>query len=97
MSDHHAIIVTNQIQHYQPQKLTPKENNVLKLIMIRMLTALSDKKLYDETKLEITMDNQKDIFKATGRMIVDEGWTLVERTLSAPVSYTHLYAGSVPL
>lgn len=83
VSDHHAIIVTNQIQHYQPQKLTPKENNVLKLIMIRMLTALSDKKLYDETKLEITMDNQKDIFKATGRMIVDEGWTLVERTLSA--------------
>lgn len=83
VSDHHAIIVTNQIQHYQPQKLTPKENNVLKLIMIRMLTALSDKKLYDETKLEITMDNQKDIFKATGRIIVDEGWTLVERTLSA--------------
>ena len=83
VSDHHAIIVTNNIHQYQPQKLTPRENNVLKLIMIRMIVALSGKKVYDETKLEITLDNQKDIFKATGRIIVDEGWTLVERTLSA--------------
>ena len=83
VSDHHAIIVTNNIHQYQPQKLTLRENNVLKLIMIRMIVALSGKKVFDETKLEITMDNQKDIFKATGRIIIDEGWTLVERTLSA--------------
>ncbi|MBQ5658133.1 MAG: DNA topoisomerase III, partial [Peptococcaceae bacterium] len=82
VSDHHAIIVTNNIHQYQPQKLTLRENNVLKLIMIRMIVALSDKKVYDETKLEITMDNQKDIFKATGRMIVDEGWTQVEQVLT---------------
>lgn len=83
VSDHHAIIVTNRIQLYQPNRLTQRENNVLKLIMIRMIVALSGKKIFDETKLEITMDNQKDIFKATGRIILDEGWTLVERTLSA--------------
>lgn len=83
VSDHHAIIVTNNIHQYQPQKLTQRENNVLKLIMIRMIVALSGKKIYDETKLEITLDNQKDIFKATGRIIAEEGWTLVERTLSA--------------
>lgn len=83
VSDHHAIIVTNNIHQYQPQKLTPRENNVLKLIMIRMIVALSGKKIFDETKLEITLDNQKDIFKATGRIIIDEGWTLVERSLSA--------------
>ncbi len=82
VSDHHAIIVTNSIHQYQPQKLTLRENNVLKLVMIRMIVALSDKKVYDETKLEITMDNQKDIFKATGRMIVDEGWTQVEQVLT---------------
>ena len=83
VSDHHAIIVTSNIHQYQPQKLTPRENNVLKLVMIRMIVALSGKKVYDETKLEITLDNQKDIFKATGRIIIDEGWTLAERTLSA--------------
>lgn len=82
VSDHHAIIVTNNIHQYQPQKLTLKENNVLKLVMIRMIVSLSDKKLYDETKLEITMDNQKDLFKATGRIIIDEGWTLAEQTLT---------------
>ena len=83
VSDHHAIIVTSNIHQYQPQKLTPRENSVLKLVMIRMIVALSGKKVYDETKLEITLDNQKDIFKATGRIIIDEGWTLAERTLSA--------------
>ena len=82
VSDHHAIIVTSNIHQYQPQKLTLKENNVLKLIMIRMIVALSDKKVYDETKLEITLDNQKDLFKATGRIIIDEGWTYVEQTLT---------------
>lgn len=85
VSDHHAIIVTNHIHQYQPQKLTSRENNVLKLVMIRMIVALSDKKVYDETKLEITMDNGKDVFKATGRIIVDEGWTLVEQTLTGRV------------
>lgn len=85
VSDHHAIIVTNHIHQYQPQKLTSRENNVLKLVMIRMIVALSDKKVYDETKLEITMDNGKDIFKATGRIIIDEGWTLVEQTLTGRV------------
>ncbi len=83
VSDHHAIIVTGNIHQYQPQKLTQRENNVLKLIMVRMIVALSSKKIFDETKLEITLDNQKDIFKATGRMIIDEGWALVERSLSA--------------
>lgn len=82
VNDHHAIIVTNRIQQYQPNRLTQRENNVLKLIMIRMIAALSGKKIFEETKLEITLDNQKDIFKATGRIIIDEGWTLVERTLS---------------
>ncbi len=83
VSDHHAIIVTNRIQQYQPSRLTQRENNVLKLIMVRMIAALSGKKIFEETKLEITLDNQRDTFKATGRIIVDEGWTLVERTLLA--------------
>lgn len=83
VSDHHAIIVTNRIHQYQPQRLTQRENNILKLVMTRFIVALSPKKLYDETKLEITMDNQKDLFKATGRIIVEEGWTAVEHALLA--------------
>lgn len=85
VSDHHAIIVTNNIHQYQPQKLTMRENNVLKVIMTRMIVTLSDKKVYDETKLEITMDNNKDCFKATGRIIIEEGWTFVEQTLAGRI------------
>ena len=88
VSDHHAIIVTNRIQQYQPARLTGRENNVLKLIMVRMIVSLSDKKTYNETKLEITLDNQKDVFKTTGRIITAEGWTLAERTLLGQAMHT---------
>ncbi len=46
VSDHHAIIVTNRIQQYQPNRLMQRENNVLKLIMVRMIAALSGKKIF---------------------------------------------------
>ena len=82
VNDHHALLVTNQIHRYQPERLTPKENNILKLIMNRIIVSLSPKKVYDETKLEILLDNQKDVFKATGRIIIDEGWTAVDKALT---------------
>lgn len=85
VSDHHAIIVTNNIHHYQPQKLTVKENHLLQLIMTRFITAFAHKKQYDETKLEITVE--KELFKATGRTIVKEGWAFIERSLlSKPIN-----------
>lgn len=79
VTDHHAIIVTNNIHHYQRQKLNARENNILKLIMVRFIVALSKKKIYDETKLEIMVENES--FKASGKKIIDEGWALIERSL----------------
>ena len=91
VNDHHALLVTNQIHRYQPNRLTVKENNVLKLIMNRIIVSLSPKKVYDETKLEILLDNQKDLFKTTGRIIIEEGWTAVDKALSGkpPASEEH--------
>lgn len=86
VSDHHALIVTERIHLYQPNKLTQRENNVLRLIMARMIVALSEKKTYDETKLVITTDPDRDgkqhEFRASGRMILNEGWAEVDRALS---------------
>lgn len=79
VSDHHAIIVTDRIHMYQPTTLSQRENHILQLVLVRIITALSGKKIFDETKLEITVGD--DLFKATGKKIIDEGWALVERTL----------------
>ena len=79
VTDHHAIIVTERIHLYQPQQLTERENNVLRLIMVRFIVALAQKRVYDETKLEIAVE--KDIFKASGKVVVDEGWAGLERLL----------------
>ena len=72
VSDHHAIIVTNHIHQYQPQKLTLRENQVLKLIMVRMLTALSGKNNTMKANWKSRWTHKKDIFKATGRIIVEK-------------------------
>lgn len=80
VTDHHAIIVTNRIHTYQPKHLSERENHILRLVMVRIIVALSPKKIYDETKVEITV-GEKDRFKATGRKIISEGWSAVERFL----------------
>ena len=80
VTDHHAIIVTNRIHTYQPKRLSQKENNILRLVMTRFIVALSAKKVYDETKLEISV-GEKDLFKATGKKIISEGWSYTERFL----------------
>ena len=80
VTDHHAIIVTNRIHTYQPDRLTQRENNILRLVMTRLIVALSAKKIYDETKLEIAV-GAKDLFKATGKKIISEGWSYTERFL----------------
>lgn len=82
VSDHHAIIITKRVGQYDLSKLSVKERNVLNLIMVRLLCALANKKTYEETQLEITMqDSPNDKFSATGRKILDEGWTWIEKAL----------------
>lgn len=79
VTDHHAIIVTNRINTYNPSRLDQGEKNILLLVMTRLLVALSPKKVYDETKVEIAIG--QDTFRTTGKKIIHEGWALVERTI----------------
>lgn len=80
VSDHHAIIITKRIGQYDLTKFTEKERNVLILIMVRFICALASKKTYEETQLEITMqDSPDDKFSVTGRNVLDEGWAWIEK------------------
>lgn len=72
VSDHHAIIVTDNIKNYNPSKLTNKENNIVQLIMIRFVAALSTPKQYLETEIEIMVNNY--LFKKKFNNVLDFGY-----------------------
>jgi len=80
VTDHHAIIPTQNIDRLPKLKLSKQELDVLSLVICRFLVVLSPKKKYDETKLEITLEDNT-LFKAGGKHITQEGWSMVEKTL----------------
>lgn len=80
VTDHHAIIVTDNIIHYNPQNLSEMENNILHLIITRMLVAFSDKYKYQETAIRISFDNGM-IFTANGKIPIEYGWKDTEKQL----------------
>ena len=80
VSDHHAIIVTDKIRLYDVSKLTEIEQNILNLVITRMLVAFSGKYKYKETILNITFSNGM-IFSAKGEVPVEQGWKKVQAAL----------------
>ncbi len=72
VSDHHAILVTNKISSYNPSSLSEKERNVLKLVIVRMISAFSFPKRYLETEIEIDVNNY--LFKRRFNNIIDFGY-----------------------
>ena len=80
VSDHHAIIVTDKVRDYDLTKLTEIEQNILNLVITRMLVAFADKYKYKETILNITFNNGM-IFTAKGDVPVEQGWKKIQATL----------------
>ncbi len=72
VSDHHAIIPTNQLKSLNWGRLAEKQANVLSLICVRLLAATARKQTYKATK--ISLECNKKTFKATGRVIIDNGF-----------------------
>lgn len=72
VSDHHAIIPTEQIESTDLTELPSEEQAVLRLVMGRLLTALGVPYRYEETGVEITCADT--VFTAKGRCVLDDGW-----------------------
>lgn len=92
VTDHHALICTENIKNYDLSKLVPTDEekrkgvtsemmkNVLDLVLTRMIVSFSQPYLYMQTSLEITfLDEIK--FTASGKKTVKDGWKGVEKTL----------------
>lgn len=76
VTDHHAIIVTPNIRNVSTINLPEREKNILRLVVARFIAVLDRKQEYDQTDIELKIENEK--FKARGKKIVIPGWKEVE-------------------
>ncbi len=73
VSDHHAIIPTEQGVNYQD--LTDGEKKIYRLVVQRFLTCFFNAYRYLSIKAEFVCEGYD--FTATGREIIDKGWKMV--------------------
>ena len=75
VSDHHAIIPTASVDKANLEELPSGEREVLKLIAIRLLEAVSAPCRYMETVIDADCKGHQ--FKAKGKQVIDEGWKAI--------------------
>ncbi len=82
VTDHHAIIPTGQPL---PSNLSEREANIFNMVAKRFIAAFYPDFNFEQTTVIGLVDKTK--FKATGRVVLDEGWKSVfrENTTSADI------------
>lgn len=84
VTDHHAIICTENIKNYDLSKLSDIETNILHLIITRMLVAFSDKYTYKETVINVLFQNGF-VFASSGKIPISMGWKDMQSSLMGKV------------
>jgi DNA topoisomerase-3 len=77
VTDHHAIIPTRSVKDCDIQSLPYGEQEILKLIALRLVTAVGENCRYAETV--ITAKCNGAVFTAKGKVILADGWKSVEK------------------
>lgn len=85
VSDHHAIIPTDRIMHINPVSLPAGEQSILQMISVRLLCALGDPYVYDETIVTVECGGAEFIGK--GKTITQMGWKIPEATFRGSLGY----------
>lgn len=70
VSDHHAIIPTEEV--VQLQKLTDRERKIYDLVVKRFLAVLSPNEVWEQVTLEADLQGER--FFAKGRTVITAGW-----------------------
>lgn len=81
VSDHHAIITTDEIENFDISTLSAGELSILKLIAMRMMLAAGEAEKYEAVKIVAECENNS--FTATGRTVISGGWKKTEKALKA--------------
>ena len=77
VTDHHTIIPTVQLEKQDLGELPESEQKIIRLVAMRLLSATSEKHIYDETSVTLTCEGYE--FKAKGKTVVQDGWKAIER------------------
>lgn len=80
VTDHHAIIPTNKVQDVVLDSLPFGERETLKLIAIRLLTAINENHIYAETV--VTAKCADSTFSTKGKTVVKNGFKAIGKLYS---------------
>ena len=93
VTDHHALIPTEKIENFDPEKMkpTPEESkkgvtaesmrNIFDLVLCRMIVSFSKPFLYEQTTVKVRFNNGMT-FSAGGKRPIQLGWKAVQEVLS---------------
>jgi len=73
-ADCHALIVTEMIKDFDVSKLNEMEANVLHLVISRMIAALSQKYVYEETTVDVSCSDGQYILSAKENKPIRQGY-----------------------
>ncbi len=76
ISDHHALVPTSQIGTSDPTTLTAGEQEVLRLITLRLIFATGEDHRYVETQALLVCSGHT--FRVKGKQVAGMGWKAVE-------------------
>lgn len=79
VTDHHALLPTASMAKADLSALPAGEQSVLRMIVARLLAAVSEPHRYAETAVELSCAGT--VFSAKGKEILNDGWKGVERQL----------------
>ena len=77
VSDHHAVIPTASCAAADLEAMPTGEKNILHLLAVRLLCAVGEPHIYQETAVTISCGGSS--FSAKGRAVVSEGWKAIQR------------------
>lgn len=81
VSDHHAIIPTEEISSADLTSLSDDERNVLYLVSAKLICAVSDTHKYEAVK--VLLDCEGNSFSATGKTVINDGWKKIEARIKS--------------
>lgn len=91
VTDHHAIIPTEKIKHFDMDSLKPTDKekkegvttetlrNILDLVLCRMIIAFSREYIFEQTNISVKFGDI--VFAASGKKTIDYGWKSVLKQL----------------
>lgn len=92
VSDHHAIIPTDQ--NVSLSALSADEKKIYDLIVRRFITVLYPP--YRYAQLAMTLKIGEEEFRVTGRIVLDKGWRAVSKVLKDTEEEVTEFKGSLP-